>query len=144
MRPMREGRLAHNYTLDQAALERSLTHLGDPRLLQPLFQRLQAGRPVTVGVLGASVAQNGGCTSQPGKRCMAFRGLKPLHRMWGERAPHKGFAVRLLELLNSTRARGGEPQPALLVLPCCPARPAARGGEANPSPPCCSLPSWKG
>ena len=51
--------------------------------------------------LGAS-AENSGCFSQPGKRCMANRGVEPVNMVWGEprRRPFKGFAVRFFEWLN--------------------------------------------
>lgn len=93
----------YGFSLEQQSLRRSVTELGDPSLLAPLLKRLSSPpSPFTIGVLGASVAQNGGCVSQSGKRCMAFRGARPLQMMYGGKQPHKGFAVRLLELLNSS------------------------------------------
>ena len=38
---------------------------------------------------------------------MAYRGVRPLGMMYGERRPHKGFAVRLFELLNETENEQG-------------------------------------
>ena len=121
------ARLApHHYTLDATALQRSLSHQGDPSLLAPLASRLREGQPVTIGVLGASVAQNGGCLTQPGKRCMAFRGVRPLPMAYGGKRPHKGFAVRLFDLLNRTSSHANhtlvnaalDGTPAQVMLPC--------------------------
>ena len=94
--------LAHNYTLDVDARQRSLTNLGDPLFLRPLLHSLRSHQPVTIGVLGASVAQNGGCLTQPGKRCMLHRGKRLHNMMYGEKKPHKGFAVGLFEMMNRT------------------------------------------
>jgi hypothetical protein len=59
---------------------------------------------VTIVILGASVAENSGCLSQPGKRCMGNRGVEPVRMVWGEPRvrPFKGFAVRLFEWINAT------------------------------------------
>jgi len=84
---------AHGYRLPHTALERSLVHVGQPNASARLLQRLRAGKHVTIGVLGASVAQNGGCLTQPGQRCMAYNGE-------GQKAA--GFAVRLLRLINAS------------------------------------------
>ena len=73
--------------------DRGVRLLGHPLALDGLFSRLHAGRPITMGVLGASVGQNGGCLSQPGKRCMGFRGV-------GDTPT--GFAVRVLRHINRT------------------------------------------
>ena len=80
-------RLDHQFSLDQDALASSLTVMaGAPSLLH----RLQRGRPVSVAVLGASVAQSGGCYDRA-KRCHDWsRGAK------------RGFIVRFMELLNRT------------------------------------------
>jgi hypothetical protein len=75
---------------DAAALNRSLTHLGSARTL---LSRLEARLPVTIGVIGASVAQEGGCF-QEHRRCAAYNGL--------QKGFAKGFAVRFLEHLNAT------------------------------------------
>lgn len=80
--------------LDAEALNRSLTYAGTSSAWHGLFSRLEAGRPVTVGVLGASVAQNGGCLSQPGKRCMAYAGRQPGQKL--------GWAVGLFDWLNQS------------------------------------------
>ena len=72
--------------LSRAALERSLPALAQPEAWRGLFARLHAGLPMTLGIFGASVAQNAGCLTQPAKRCMGIR----------------GYAVRLLEHINGT------------------------------------------
>ena len=118
--------LGHNYSLDTLALARSLVHLGDTGSLRRLRTDLDAGSPLTIGVIGASVAQNGGCINQPGQRCMAYNGQTAMKFPWGERRPHKGFAVRLLELVNATwpHARhrlvnaAHDGTPAQNMLPC--------------------------
>ena len=80
--------LLPNVTLDQ-----SVRVLGSPNNLDPLFKRLSAGLPITLGVLGASVAQNAGCLDQGAKRCMGYSGL---------RGKSKGWAVRFLDHINAT------------------------------------------
>lgn len=82
-----------NNTLDRTTLDRSVRVLGSPNSLDALFQRLAAGRPITMGVVGASVAQNAGCLDQDRKRCMFFSGIN---------GRSKGWAVRLLEHINKS------------------------------------------
>jgi hypothetical protein len=50
------------------------------------------------------VAENSGCISQPGKRCMANRGVDAVRMAWGEprSRPFKGFSVRVFEWINAT------------------------------------------
>jgi len=79
--------------LSKTTLDRSIRVLGKHATVDPLFRRLTAGLPITIGVLGASVGQNAGCLSQPGKRCMHFSGV-------GGRAT--GWAVRLLQHINAS------------------------------------------
>ena len=67
--------------------------LGHPLASHHLFEKLHAGQPITIGVLGASVGQNGGCLDQPGKRCMTMSGVD---------GRQSGFAVRLLRHINRT------------------------------------------
>ena len=119
--------LGHNYSLDHASLRRSLVHLGDSSHFQHLHTSLKAGEPLTVGVIGASVAQNGGCIHQPGQRCMQFNGGVPVKLEWmNERRQHKGFAVRLVELLKAAWPRSQptlvnaaqDATPAQNMLPC--------------------------
>ena len=91
-------------TLDAASLARSVLSLGGAPALRAFFSRLDAGQPVTVGVFGASVAQNAGCLDQPYKRCMRYDGVHRTYMKWGEPKirPFKGFAVRFLERINAT------------------------------------------
>ena len=79
--------------LSEATLDRGVRLLGTPQALHGLFNRLHAGKGITIGVLGASVAQNAGCLDQPGKRCMGYRGI---------RNTPVGFAIRLLRHINHT------------------------------------------
>ena len=80
--------------LDNVSLDSGISLLGQPWALDRLFARLTAGNPVTIGVLGASVAQNAGCLDQGKSRCMSYNGRKG--------AAKKGWAVRLLEAINAT------------------------------------------
>ena len=59
--------------LPRAVLERGITHMASAASVQRLMHRLQHGLPVSVGVLGASVGQLGGCLTQKGQRCMDTR-----------------------------------------------------------------------
>jgi hypothetical protein len=86
-------KFVHEYRLPSPALERSLVSLGQQDATARLIQRLRANLPVTLGVVGASVAQNGGCHTQPKQRCMAYS---------GQRGQSSGFAVRLLNLINAS------------------------------------------
>lgn len=69
-------------------VNRSLVMPGLRATWQPLFRRLDAGSPLRMAVLGASVAQEGGCLDQPSKRCMNYRD------------PQAAWAVRLLRHIN--------------------------------------------
>ena len=73
--------------LSEDTLNRSLPALGAASGWRLLFERLDAGRPMTLGIFGASVAQHAGCLTQPGKRCMD--------------AP-RGFAVQFLKYINAS------------------------------------------
>ena len=53
---------AYRHSLDLAYRDAG-TVLGDDHRF---IDKLLAGKPVTVGMLGASVAQNAGCLTQPG------------------------------------------------------------------------------
>ena len=90
--------------MDDAALHRSIVHAGSQHLSVKLFDKLAAGRPIVLGVVGASVAQNAGCLDQPGRRCMNYDGVKPVAMSWGQprNRPFKGFAVRFLEHINAS------------------------------------------
>ena len=72
------------------AFDRAVTHLASSRTLSDsnFFRRLRSGRSVSLGVLGASVAQQGGCLEQPGHRCM--------------KTSRRGYFVRLLLTINAT------------------------------------------
>ena len=81
------------HALPLHTLDRGVRLLGHPISLDRLFAQLHAGKPITIGVLGASVAQNGGCLDQTGKRCMVYRGAANTPA---------GFAVRMLRHINRT------------------------------------------
>ena len=109
-------------------LNRSVVRLGQPEAYSALLRRLDAGKPLRLGVFGASVAQHGGCLEQPYKRCMEFGGVLKTRMNWGEPSvrPFKGWAVRLLEHVNHTwphpqhRLNNSalDATPAQTVLPC--------------------------
>ena len=92
------------------------------------MDRLQAGEPVTVAIIGASVAQNAGCLNQEGRRCMNYNGVNPVQLLWGKprTRPFKGFLVRWFEWLNRTWPHaahalvnnGRDAQPFYTLLPC--------------------------
>ena len=90
--------------IDSDALGRSIAHRGEASNLSPLFAKLQSRKPIVLGVLGASVAQNAGCLDQPHRRCMHYNGQHPIQMAWGapRKRPFKGFAVRFLEHINAT------------------------------------------
>ena len=109
-------------------LNRSVVRLGQPEAYSALLRRLDAGKPLRLGVFGASVAQHGGCLEQPYKRCMEFGGVLKTRMNWGEPSvrPFKGWAVRLLEHVNRTWPHAQhrlnnsalDATPAQTVLPC--------------------------
>lgn len=71
-----------------AALDRAIANSGSNAQMAPLFAKLNAGRPIVLGVVGASVAQNAGCLDQPRRRCMHFNGLpSPKHRALSKASP---------------------------------------------------------
>lgn len=90
--------------VNHAALNRSIAHDGNREELVALFEKLYAREAVTVGVIGASVAQNAGCLDQPRRRCMHFNGRHPTRMSWGtpRMRPFKGFAVRFLDHINAS------------------------------------------
>ena len=83
-----------------------------------LVSRLRSGAPIAMGVIGASVAQNAGCLTQPGKRCMQLSGRT--------RSNRTGWAVRMLQKINQTYPHHGhrihnmaaDATPAAEVLKC--------------------------
>ena len=83
--------------LGPSELAKSLTYLGSGH--RALFERLERGLPVNVGLVGASVGQSGGCVTQPYKRCMQYSG-------WSKRRGHEpsraGFLVQLFDAINQT------------------------------------------
>ena len=91
----------HSFSLREADLLRGVQTMGRS---SAFLAKLQAGEPVSIGVLGASVAENGGCFTQPHKRCMSMNGRAPVALAWGtpHHRPFKGFLVRWFEWLNST------------------------------------------
>ena len=83
---------AHQNSLDHDTLARSLRHLGRGQRLTNLVERLHLGLPISIGVLGSSVAEHGGCIDQPGARCHEItkaKGSKP-------------YFVRLFRALNTS------------------------------------------
>ena len=64
-----------------------------------LVSRLRSGAPIAMGVIGASVAQNAGCLTQPGKRCMHMSGRTSSTRT--------GWAVRMLQKINQSYPHHG-------------------------------------
>ena len=92
---------SHSFTLDAALRARGLAHLGHDT---SLIAKLDRGEPITVAILGASVAINSGCLMQPSHRCMRNNGRQPVAMLWGEPRvrPFKGFLVRWFEYLNAT------------------------------------------
>ena len=119
---------AHAYRLDEPARRRGVVVAGDA---SHLLSRLDAGKPVQVGILGSSVGEQGGClgTIQPGKQCSVYSGIDPYAKPgWGlpRRRSFAGFLVRMLHWINATwphqehgifnGAMGAKPLAA--VLPC--------------------------
>jgi len=90
---------------DPELLQRSLVHLAPASSLLGLGRHLFGGGALDIAVVGASVAQAGGCLDQPAKRCMEYRGVD---RLYNPVPPHqhrvliKGFLVRFLEAINRT------------------------------------------
>ena len=91
----------HKYTLYPEALQRGTARSGGTL---SLMRKLEHREPISIGVVGASVAQNGGCLTQPGNRCIEKDGVHPTKMVHGEvrLRPHKGFLVRWFEFLNNT------------------------------------------
>lgn len=91
----------HNFSLDTAALDLGMRNVAPSGTF---FDKLARGEPVVVAILGASVAENAGCLTQPHKRCMTRNGAQPTVMSWGypRTRPHKGFLVRFFEWINAT------------------------------------------
>lgn len=94
----------HSFLLTEAARDRAISRLGDPKALQPFVSRLLRGDPITIGQLGASVGQDGGCLGQPYRRCNDLSGTVHTRMPWGEPPVRKfkGYLVRFFEALNTT------------------------------------------
>ena len=88
--------------LDEATLNRSILHLGSLSRWHPLYSRLAAGQPITLGIFGASVAQNAGCLTQPGRRCMAFSGLVDSRQSHRAGSSRRGFGVHFFNRMNAS------------------------------------------
>ena len=84
---------AHSFLLPQHLRQRGIA--ADGRDMERVIAQLESGKPISIGMLGASVGQNAGCISQPGRRCMNYRGVDPVGLVWGKPAvrPFKGFLV---------------------------------------------------
>lgn len=83
----------HSFSLPDDALQRSVVQPAAAHVIGPLLSRLDAGLPVTLVILGSSVAEQGGCLQAheggdpDPRRCKAFR---------------EGFAIRLHRFMNAT------------------------------------------
>ena len=117
---------SYNFSLSEAVRDQGIDRMGAD--VHSLIDRLDSGSPVTVGLLGASVALNAGCVSQPGSRCMWYNGVKKAPMSWGRPhyRPFKGWMVRFFEQLNATWPHanhvlhngGRDGTPISAVLPC--------------------------
>ena len=83
---------------DPLAPGRSVVELGSAVGLRPFFDRLHRGDSVSIGLLGASVGQSGGCLNQPYKRCMLYRGVHP--SLDGYEPTRSGFLLQLFDAIN--------------------------------------------
>ena len=83
---------------DPLAPGRSVVELGSAVCLRPFFDRLHRGDSVSIGLLGASVGQSGGCLNQPYKRCMLYRGVHP--SLDGYDPTRSGFLLQLFDAIN--------------------------------------------
>ena len=83
---------------DPLAPGRSVVELGSAVGLRPFFDRLHRGDSVSIGLLGASVGQSGGCLNQPYKRCMLYRGVHP--SLDGYDPTRSGFLLQLFDAIN--------------------------------------------
>ena len=83
---------------DPLAPGRSVVELGSAVGLRPFFDRLHRGDSVSIGLLGASVGQSGGCLNQPYKRCMLYRGVHP--SLDGYEPTRSGFLLQFFDAIN--------------------------------------------
>ena len=86
--------------VDPLALGRSVIELGSAVGLRPFFDRLHRGEAVSIGLLGASVGQSGGCLSQPYKRCMLYRGVRPSLEGYSYEPTRAGYLLQLFGAIN--------------------------------------------
>ena len=100
--------------LPPEVLKRSITHMASFESLRPLMEILHAGRAISMGVLGASVAQAGGCVSetQRGDRCFMHRCSGSLARLF--RTINTSFAHADHEMMSSAL----DATPAHMMLDC--------------------------
>ena len=116
---------SHDFVLDES-IRNAGTYLGPDAAV--FADKLLGGRPISVGIIGASVAQNSGCLTQPGRRCMNYRGVDNVSLVHGKprSRPFKGFLIRWFEWLNATYPHAGhklvnngrDAQPIWTLLPC--------------------------
>lgn len=92
------------HEMDADGVARAISYRGSTMNTQPLFQKLDSGEPIVLGVFGASVAQNAGCLDQGSRRCMRYNGVWKAALPWGlpHVRPFKGWAVRLLDHINAS------------------------------------------
>ena len=95
---------SYPWTLGVEARERAISRLGVVSAFAPFVERLERGLPVTIGQLGASVGQDGGCLAQPYRRCNDLSGVVRTTMQWGRplRRKFKGYLVRFFETLNGS------------------------------------------
>ena len=115
----------HHFSL-KASMRSAGTHVGTD--VPHFVDKLLAGMPITAAIIGASVAQNAGCLTQPGRRCMNYRGVDNVTLVHGipRARPFEGFLIRWLKWVNHTWPHAGhqvvnngrDAQPIWTLLPC--------------------------
>ena len=97
----------HEYLLSERHRTASLQVQGGTAQARRLWSRLERGAPVSIGVLGASVAMSGGCQRehQPHVRCADFDG-RSYEKRWSYGGRTKGlvrgFVMQVLDWINTT------------------------------------------
>jgi hypothetical protein len=86
---------------DPELLQRSLVHLAPASSLLGLGRHLFGGGALDIAVVGASVAQAGGCLDQPAKRCMEYRGVD---RLYNPVPPHQHRVLIKVTLEDASAA----------------------------------------
>jgi hypothetical protein len=116
--------VGRSFLLDDAQLVRSLQHDASEESMARVWAKLDAGKPLRIGVLGSSVAMSGGCQAayQPHLRCAQFDGLQVKKRfargygvvddemkglLHNSDRPVRGFVLQALDALNSTWPHAG-------------------------------------